>query len=134
MPSKSKSNAKKTRGIGLAFGQRRLKCCKVGSTLFVEGADLAIDDRVGQVCRCGGDGRILGGPIEALAGFQRDLTILYTHLHAIAVEFDLVDPPICGGGTLQRLAKLRWDKIRHCRLRGYCGLGRDDLSLRLRAG
>src|SRR5271156_857048 len=53
--------------IGLAFGKGRLESRKIGGAILVEGAYLAINDRIrqlpGRVC----EGPISCGPIQALA-------------------------------------------------------------------
>lgn len=79
---------------------------------MVEGADLAIDDRIGQ-CRCRlGDLGIFARPVESLPRLQCHLAIQHTQLDPIAVELDLMNPTCAGGRTLQSLAELRRNEIR----------------------
>ena len=67
---------------------------EIGGAVFVKSADLAIDDRIAQLAGGFRDGRIFGGPIEALAGLQSHFAVQHAHLNSVAVELDLVDPSV----------------------------------------
>src|ERR1700677_777239 len=92
--------------IGLAFGKGRLESRKIGGAIFVEGADLAIDDRIRQLPGGGRDGLKSGGPIQALTGLQRNLAVEHPRLDPVAIELDLVDPSVSGRRTVQGVAEL----------------------------
>ena len=78
--------------VGLAFGKGRLKSGEIRGAILVQGAYLAIDDRVRQLAGGSRDGRIFGGPVETLAGLQGYLAIKHAHLDAVAIELDLMQP------------------------------------------
>ncbi len=112
--------------VGLAFRQCGLKCCEIRRAVFIERADLPVDDGIRQVCRRCRNRRILGRPVQALTGLQRHLAVFDARLNAVAVELDLVDPAIARGWAFERFAKLRRYELRH---RGLCRLFRCWLSL-----
>ena len=68
---------------------------------FRRGHRFRVDDHVGQLAGGFCDGRIFGSPIEALASFQSHLAVLHTHLDAVAVELDFVDPASAEGGRFR---------------------------------
>ena len=69
---------------------------------MVEGDDLSINDAIGQFAGGRRYRAEFGRPIQALAGFQRDVVALDPHLDAVAVEFDLVNPIAAGRWALYR--------------------------------
>src|ERR1700678_922489 len=93
--------------IGLAFGKGRLECREIGGAIFVEGTDLAIEDRIRELPGRGRDGLKSGGPIQALAGLQRNLAVEHPRLDPVAIELDLVDPSASRRRAVQGVAKLR---------------------------
>ena len=75
---------------------------------MIEGDDFSVDQTIGQFSRRSRNGRPeFGGPIEALPRLQRYGSVLDTHLDAIAVELNLVDPVAARGRPFDRRAKLR---------------------------
>ena len=93
--------------IGLAFRKGRLESREIGGAIFVEGTYLAIEDRIRQLPGRGCDGLKSCGPIQALAGFQRNLAVEHPRLDPVAIELDLVDPPVSRRRPVQGVAKLR---------------------------
>jgi len=56
--------------FGPTFGESRLERDEIGRAMAIERDDLAIDDRIRQVCCRLGDGAELRRPVQALAGFR----------------------------------------------------------------
>jgi hypothetical protein len=87
--------------VGLALRQRGLQTCEIRRAAMIEGDDLPVDHAIGQSARrFRNGGAEFGGPIEAIPSLQRDGSVLDTHLDAIAVELDFVNPVAFSGGTV----------------------------------
>ena len=114
-PGNSRSNAKKIRLLVLPSDDRRLQRRKIRDAVVIERSDLAVDQHIGKRLRLPGDGAELFGPVQSLAGVQRDIAILDPQLHAITVELDLVAPAVGIGRAFDRGTKLRRDEIGHRR-------------------
>ena len=112
-PKKQQIEGEEDQVIGLAVGQGSLQTSEIGRAPMVQRNDFSVDDAIrqgsGGLCYCAE----LGSPIQALARLQRDVTVLYPHLNAVAVEFDLVDPVVSGRRTLHRNTQLRRNERRH---------------------
>ena len=78
---------------------------------MIERNNLAVDDGIRKFrSLLGNRGKFLG-PVETLAGSQRDVAVFDPHLDPIAVELDLVHPVAAGGRIFDRCAQLRLDEI-----------------------
>src|SRR6202012_1573873 len=89
---KQQIESEKNQAIRLALRNRRLQGGEIRIAFMIERNDLAVDHDVGQRSALFGNRLELAGPVEALACSQNGLAVLDPHLHAIAVEFDLVAP------------------------------------------
>ena len=78
--------------IGLALGKGCLERREIRRAVFVEGANLAIDDRIRQLAGGSRNGRIFVGPIKALTGLQGRLAVKHAYLEPVTIKLDLVDP------------------------------------------
>ena len=109
--------------IGLAVRQRGLQCREARRAVVIQRHDLAVDNGIRQFAAGFGDRRELVGPVEAFARAQNGFAILDPHLHAIAVELDLVHPVRASGRPRHRLAQLRCDEVRQLPGRSRAGVG-----------
>ena len=77
-----------------------LECGKIRDAVLVERSNLAVKNGVVIGKRRAGLGyrRKSLGPIEPVAGLQRYRATVDPGLNAIAVELDLMDPVVAGGG------------------------------------
>ena len=82
---------------------------------MVQRDDFTVDQRIGQRLGCSRESAELAGPVQSLAGQQRDLAILDPQLHAVAVELDFMAPAVRVRRPLDGGAELRRDEIRHFR-------------------
>src|SRR5690242_8425109 len=81
--------------------------------LIIEGDDLAVDQDVRQRLRFLGNRPKFFGPVQPLAGLERDLAVLDAELQAVAVELDLVAPALAARRTLDGRAELRRNERRN---------------------
>ena len=83
--------------------------------MTIQRNDLAIYKHIGKRFCFLGDSSEFFGPVETLAGIQRDVTVTDPQLHAVAVKLDLMAPAIRIGRPFDGGTKLRRDEIRHSR-------------------
>ena len=79
-----------------------LQVGEAGGAVGGEDDDLAVEgDLVGREAGdLSGDGGHAVGPVEALAGEELDAVAVFASLHAVAVEFEFVQPAVVGGRGL----------------------------------
>src|ERR1700733_5296724 len=78
--------------VGLAVGNRSLQRREIRVSLLIERDDLAVDQTIGQRTGLLGDGQEFVGPVQPFAGSKHSVAVLDPHLHAVAVELDLMAP------------------------------------------
>ncbi len=76
----------------LSLGYRRLQGAEVRHVILVQGAQFAVDHRIGPTGRIRRQLREAIGPVQPLAGPQHSLAAADADLQSIAVELDLMRP------------------------------------------
>ena len=98
--------------LGFLLGQRSLQRTEAREAVLIERHDFSVDHAVREhVCVFGNGGESIG-PIQTGAGADAALTVQYSQLRPIAIEFDLMRP----SGSLRRAVgqpgELRFHEIR----------------------
>ena len=91
---------------------------KIGSAVGGGNNDLTVDDRGAcvDVPSVRGNLSKAVGPVVAATGEDLHRGVSEMNLHAVAVELDLVDPPVAGWDLIDRRRQLRFDEPRVGRL------------------
>ena len=87
-------------GVAGSFLEGGLQVCEVGGAVFGEDDDFSVegDGFDGEAGYFGGDGFNAVGPVQAAAGEHLDFGTGFAGLHAVAVEFEFVEPAGGFGG------------------------------------
>ena len=112
-PCEQKIEREQDEVFGFTLRQRGLQGAEARQAARIERHGFSVDHAVGESLAVLGNGGEAVGPIKTCTGAKMRPTAGHAHLHAVAVEFDLVRPAGPLRRLIDQLRELRFDKCRY---------------------